>query len=197
MFGIGTRVVRAGESQGERDLEEGAGRVRCRRVMTATPDSGSTFVGWSGGGCSGTGSCSVIVNVDTPVTAIFDEKSGPALPPTKEGGEAKSQRSFASVSGNKAAIRLACGGSGSCEGTLTLRAKVKQGKKQKMVVIGKASFTIAAGQTETIKVKITNAWVKKQLNNGKVVKVRVGGFGVQASAVGLRAGKVRTTDGAQ
>jgi hypothetical protein len=28
-------------------------------TLTATADSSSTFVGWSGGGCSGTGTCAV------------------------------------------------------------------------------------------------------------------------------------------
>ena len=38
--------------------------------LTATPDAGSAFAGWSGGGCSGTG-CTIIVNADTVVTATF------------------------------------------------------------------------------------------------------------------------------
>jgi hypothetical protein len=40
-------------------------------TLTATPDSGSTFAGWSGGGCSGTGQCVVTLNADTTVTATF------------------------------------------------------------------------------------------------------------------------------
>jgi hypothetical protein len=40
--------------------------------LTATPASGSTFAGWSGGGCSGTGSCHLTINADTSVTAIFN-----------------------------------------------------------------------------------------------------------------------------
>lgn len=41
-------------------------------TLTATPASGSTFEGWSGGGCSGTGTCTVTVNADTTVTAKFN-----------------------------------------------------------------------------------------------------------------------------
>jgi hypothetical protein len=39
--------------------------------LTAIPDTGSTFAGWSGGGCSGTGTCIITLNNDTAVTATF------------------------------------------------------------------------------------------------------------------------------
>jgi hypothetical protein len=40
-------------------------------TLTATPNAKSEFVGWSGGGCSGTGSCEVTLNASTTVTAEF------------------------------------------------------------------------------------------------------------------------------
>jgi hypothetical protein len=40
-------------------------------VLTATPAMGSTFAGWSGGGCSGTGTCSVTMDFYKTVTATF------------------------------------------------------------------------------------------------------------------------------
>lgn len=40
-------------------------------VLTATPGVGSTFSGWSGGGCSGAGTCSVTITTATTVTATF------------------------------------------------------------------------------------------------------------------------------
>jgi len=43
-------------------------------TLTATPASGSTFGGWSGGGCSGTGTCVVIMNADIAVTAAFSAR---------------------------------------------------------------------------------------------------------------------------
>lgn len=40
-------------------------------TLTATPSTGSTFAGWSGGGCTGAGSCVVSVTSATSVTATF------------------------------------------------------------------------------------------------------------------------------
>jgi len=41
-------------------------------TLTAAAAGGSTFSGWSGGGCSGTGSCVVTMNAATTVAATFD-----------------------------------------------------------------------------------------------------------------------------
>jgi hypothetical protein len=40
-------------------------------TLSATADAGSTFAGWSGGGCSGTGTCTVSMNQAQSVTATF------------------------------------------------------------------------------------------------------------------------------
>jgi len=40
-------------------------------TLMATPTTGSTFKGWSGGGCSGTGRCIVTLNSQKAVTATF------------------------------------------------------------------------------------------------------------------------------
>ncbi|MBK9036953.1 MAG: hypothetical protein IPL61_37830 [Myxococcales bacterium] len=40
-------------------------------TLTATAAAGSTFAGWSGGGCSGTGTCVVTMTAATAVTATF------------------------------------------------------------------------------------------------------------------------------
>jgi glucose/arabinose dehydrogenase len=44
-------------------------------TLTATPDIGSIFAGWSGGGCGGTGQCTVTIASATAVTATFTEMS--------------------------------------------------------------------------------------------------------------------------
>lgn len=40
-------------------------------TLTATTTAGTSFVGWSGGGCTGTGTCVVTVTAATQVTATF------------------------------------------------------------------------------------------------------------------------------
>ena len=40
-------------------------------TLAAAPGSGFIFSGWGGGGCSGLGSCTVILSANTTVTAIF------------------------------------------------------------------------------------------------------------------------------
>ena len=45
-------------------------------TLTATPGAGSTFSGWSGGGCSGSGTCQVTLNADSSVTATFTQNTG-------------------------------------------------------------------------------------------------------------------------
>lgn len=44
-------------------------------TLTASAASGSVFSGWSGGGCSGTGNCTVTMSADTTVTATFNLSS--------------------------------------------------------------------------------------------------------------------------
>jgi hypothetical protein len=48
-------------------------------TLAATPNPGSTFAGWSGGGCSGTGTCTVSLAVATTVSATFAASSDPPV----------------------------------------------------------------------------------------------------------------------
>lgn len=50
-------------------------------ALTATPAAGSTFSGWSGGGCSGTGTCKVSLSADAKVIAAFAKVPPP--PPSR------------------------------------------------------------------------------------------------------------------
>jgi len=49
-------------------------------TLGASADSGSSFAGWSGGGCSGTGGCTVAIGADTSVTATFNANPAPPAP---------------------------------------------------------------------------------------------------------------------
>jgi hypothetical protein len=53
-------------------------------TLTATPDAGSTFGGWSGA-CSGTGSCSITMNSNQTITATFNQQPQHTLIVTKSG----------------------------------------------------------------------------------------------------------------
>lgn len=46
-----------------------AGRV----FLMEQPEQSATFLGWSGGGCSGTGSCTTELQTDTTITATFEK----------------------------------------------------------------------------------------------------------------------------
>lgn len=43
-------------------------------TLSASPGSGSTFAGWTGGACGGTGQCAVTIADSTTVTATFSSK---------------------------------------------------------------------------------------------------------------------------
>jgi photosystem II stability/assembly factor-like uncharacterized protein/Tol biopolymer transport system component len=45
-------------------------------TLSAVPAAGSRFAGWSGGGCSGTGGCTVTLAADTKVIATFTLQAG-------------------------------------------------------------------------------------------------------------------------
>src|SRR5262249_24317179 len=55
-------------------------------VLTATPAAGSVFAGWSGGGCAGTGTCTVAPTSATTITATFSSLTTVGLSVTVSGG---------------------------------------------------------------------------------------------------------------
>ncbi|MGE5281957.1 MAG: InlB B-repeat-containing protein [Chloroflexota bacterium] len=89
---IGTRTLtvnKAGSGQGT-VTGKPTGTIECGSVCSkqvdatvkvglhATPASGSTFAGWSGEGCAGTGACKVLMNEARNVTATFTKSSSPS-----------------------------------------------------------------------------------------------------------------------
>jgi hypothetical protein len=64
-------------------------------TLTAQADTYSTFTGWSGGGCSGAGSCVVTITANKTVNAIFT--SDPPILTSPNGGEVLSSGSPTTV----------------------------------------------------------------------------------------------------
>jgi hypothetical protein len=156
--------------------------------LTASAASGSTFSGFSGGGCSGVASCVVTINGNTTVTATFSANPQPtcatnaSLCPPPPPGQARAAGS-ARVKNGKAALKITCSG-GACEGHLSLTAKVKQGSRVKTVVIGKASFSLADGASTMLKVKLLSV-AKQELGRGKSIKAKLTGTSIASSTVKL------------
>jgi hypothetical protein len=71
-------------------------------TLTAAPSAGSVFGGWSGGGCSGTGSCTITMSANTRVVAAFDADAPPLTITTTElpnGNRGAEYTAFISSSG--------------------------------------------------------------------------------------------------
>lgn len=67
-------------------------------MLTAIAAAGSRFVGWSGGGCSGTSTCTVTMSSDQSVTATFT--AVPPSPPNTKIARAKIKSSKAKATFN-------------------------------------------------------------------------------------------------
>ena len=166
-------------------------------VLVATANPGSQFAGWSGA-CTADPCELPPLAGDTVVTATFN-----LIPSTSGGGGSGggggtgtqspvplpgklSVSGAALFQGGKAVLRVNCKGQGPCKGSLKLVAKLKIGNaKAKRVEIGKASFSLAAGASKTLKVKLAGA-AKKVLGKAKAVKATVSGAGVTKSTVTIK-----------
>jgi hypothetical protein len=147
-------------------------------TLSAAAASGSEFAGWSGAGCSGTGTCVVTMSANREVTASFSVK-----PEEEEKAGIARVGRRALVKGNKALLKLRCSG-GPCRGRLKLIARVKMGKRTRNLVIGKAAFRLAAGAKRTLRVKLSSLALR-ELRKHKSLKAKVAGTGVARSTVKL------------
>lgn len=75
-------------------------------TLAPHPASGSTFVGWAGGGCSGTSACVITLHGDAKVTANFNAVVGGGSPPAHD-----------------SASSLAAGGGGGSSGSSTIKPR--------------------------------------------------------------------------
>lgn len=91
-------------------------------------------------------------------------------PPVEDGRPRLPAR--AAVSDGKAALLLTCRGPDPCVGQLRLTIQVKG----KMVILGEASYRIAAGKSKTVRVKLSAAAKRRLARRGALkVKARVPG----------------------
>ncbi len=87
-------------------------------ALTATAAEGSTFAGWSGAGCTGTGGCSVTMTAAQTVTATFNSGNSPVtigLAPgspstvnTTPGGSAVFGLTLTALPGTTGTVTLGC-----------------------------------------------------------------------------------------
>lgn len=131
-------------------------------TLTATPVPGSAFAGWSGGGCSGTGPCTVAVDSATNVIATFNPM--PAVQAPKFGG-LKLKGKTVTVKHGKVTLALSCPATsvGNCVGTDTLTTASKviaSNRKAKILTLGKHSFSIPAGKSAKVTIKLNKTALK-------------------------------------
>jgi len=118
--------------------------------LSAIPDAGSFFSGWSGGGCTGTGDCIVTMNSPVTVTGIFNTLLVVTVP---NGGESwaagTSQTIRWTYSGNPgAAVRIELLKGGVLSSTIAASAAIGTGGN------GSYNWAIPIAQTPGINYKV-------------------------------------------
>jgi hypothetical protein len=128
-------------------------------TLAAQAASGSTFAGWSGGGCSGTGDCVVTINANTTVDAGFAATGsgggggtgGGGTPPPAEEKCIVPKLKSKTLGQAKSALRSA-----HCAiGKVTKPKKGKKGKKLGPLVVKSTSPAAGAQLPANSKVAIT------------------------------------------
>ena len=160
-------------------------------TLSATALPGSVFAGWSGGGCSGTGTCKVTIEADTTISAKFLAIPFFPPPPPIQKGTALAA-AFASYQGDSALIRLLCPQGARCTGTLELFAKLqspafahRRHGSAKATLIGTASFDLAPQSQGAVSVKITSARARSILAAGRDLNAQLLGTSVHSRIVRL------------
>jgi len=120
-------------------------KVGTKVTLKAKADTNSTFTGWSGGGCSGTGTCVVIMNADIAVTAGFAVKAPDISVPS-------SSVDFGSVKlGKKVTKTLKIGNNGTGDLMITLSGL----EGTDFSIQGSSSVTIKGKKSYSLKVLCT------------------------------------------
>jgi Divergent InlB B-repeat domain len=118
-------------------------------TLTATAAGGSTFAGWSGGGCSGTGTCVVTLNSDQTITATFA-----TIPPPLARCTLKAVSNKVHLKKKPATLSLKAScdqaASGTVTGTLKIVTKQKGKKKTKTFHLSTAHVSLTTGGTSPV-----------------------------------------------
>ena len=131
----------AGKDVGPCTINENAGNSV---TLTATASKGSVFDGWSGGGCSGTGACTVVMNSNITLTARF----------TLSRVSAPRVRNLSISSSHTTSLALTCHGPSSCVGTVQLTTTKANGG---LLTAASSNYTIAAGSSRNVRLTIRGA----------------------------------------
>ena len=162
------------------DLDEGT-----QVTLTATPESGSTFTGWIGGGCSGTGDCQVTLGGDREVVATFGEVVEPGSASIQVGAvQPKSPKVNA---GGAVTVLVTVNNTGTADATgvkvcATVPRKAKSTvKAPKCANVG----TVGAGSTKVAMIKVKTT--KKAKGSARIaLKVSSANAGTGSTAVNLK-----------
>ncbi len=130
-------------------------------TLTAVADAGSTFTGWTGEGCSGTGTCQVSMSEARTVTATFAEPKLANLKITPKTKKVKR--------GKKATFKVVLENFGGATAK-NLKVCAKGPKKLLKLPKCRKPGSLAAGKSKTVKLKIT---AKKSTKKGKKPKVTI------------------------
>lgn len=112
----------------------------------------------------------------TPPSPAIPPPPGPAIPlPPSTGSRPQVQITGATATVSRTgstslALTCAAGSSKPCEGTVTLKTagKVKQGKRKQVVTLGSAGYSLAAGKSGSIRVRLSKAGKRLVRRLGKV-----------------------------
>lgn len=137
-----------------------------RVTLNAAPSSGSTFIGWSGAGCSGTVTCQVTIDEAKSVTAAF-LRSKATISKLKVIGPGKARK------GKKVTYRVKITNSGNLTAT-GVRLKVSGRGVRFKSSVGK----IPAGKTRTVKARFKPKQPVKIKATFKVTSSNAGGKAV-------------------
>jgi len=155
-------------------------------TLTASPGPGYVFSGWTGGGCSGTGLCTVTLSQSIGVTATFTAADAKVLPAISVLSVRQKRISFKT---RRATVAVRCTGVKACTGKLDLQLRKRSGATE---TIATGRFNVRASHREDAKLHLSSAGsalLKAVGRHGEDVTLLVSSTAGQRLVVTLRARK--------